>query len=119
MKNKVLLRRKRVQKRVRSKIIGKSAYPRLSVHRTNKHIYAQVIDDQKMHTLASANDTTLEEKKDVKVTSIQKAQYVGKLIAEIMKKEKIPQVVFDRGAYPYKGRIKALAESVRENGITI
>ena len=53
-----------------------------------------------MNTLAPAHDTNLEEKKDVKVTTIQKAQYVGKLIAEIMKKEKIPQVVFDRRAYP-------------------
>ncbi|MBP9815822.1 50S ribosomal protein L18 [Candidatus Woesebacteria bacterium] len=117
MKNKVLLRRKRVQKRVRSKIIRQSAYPRLSVHRTNKHIYAQVIDDHKMTTLVSASDTTA--KDGEKLNSTQKAQYVGKTIAELMKKEKITQVVFDRGAYPYKGRIKVLAESVREGGITI
>jgi large subunit ribosomal protein L18 len=117
MKNKVLLRRKRVQKRVRSKIIRMSDYPRLSVNRSNKHIYAQVIDDHKMHTLVSANDVTV--KVDDKMTSIQKAQFVGKTIAELMKKANIKQVVFDRGSYPYKGRVKALAEAVREGGITI
>ena len=116
MKNKVLLRRKRVQKRVRSSMIRVAAFPRLSVHRTNKHIYAQVIDDYKMHTLVSATDATI---KQAKLSSTQKAQQVGTDIAAAMKKHKIPQVVFDRGAYPYKGRIKALAEAVREAGITI
>ncbi|KXK11717.1 MAG: 50S ribosomal protein L18 [Microgenomates bacterium OLB23] len=100
MKNKVLLRRKRVQKRVRSRIIRMSEYPRLSVHRSNKHIYAQVIDDYKMHTLVSASDAAL--KDDSKMTSVQKAQYVGKAVAELLKKAKISQVVFDRGSYPYK-----------------
>lgn len=117
MKNKVLLRRKRVQKRVRSKIIRQSEYPRLTVHRSNKHIYAQVIDDYKMHTLVSASDVTATD--GDKMNSMQKAQYVGQTIAELMKKAKIKQVVFDRGSYPYKGRVKALAEAVREGGITI
>lgn len=115
MKNKILLRRKRVKKRVRSQIVGVAVYPRLSVHRTNNHIYAQVIDDYKMHTLASASDASIKEK----CSPIEKAQLVGKSIAEALKKKKIAQVVFDRGAFPYKGRIKALAEAVREGGITI
>jgi large subunit ribosomal protein L18 len=117
MKNKILVRRKRVQKRVRSRIIRMSVHPRLSVHRSNKHIYAQVIDDHKMSTLVSASDASL--KDGEKMSSMQKAQHVGKTIAELMKKAKITQVVFDRGSYPYKGRVKALAESVREGGITI
>ncbi len=116
MKNKVLLRRKKIQKRVRSKIIRQSDYPRLSVHRTNNHIYAQVIDDHKMQTLASASDSSL---KDEKMKPIEKAQFVGKTIGELMKKSKISQVVFDRGSYPYKGRVKALADAVRETGVTI
>lgn len=79
-------------------------------------MYAQVIDDYKMHTLASASDVSI---KDEKMSHIEKAQHVGKEIATHMKKHKIFQVVFDRGSYPYKGRVKALAEAVREAGITI
>lgn len=94
-----------------------SEFPRLSIHRTNNHIYAQVIDDFKMKTLAAASDLKLDSK--TAQTHVQKAEEVGKAIAAQMKKKKISQVVFDRGAFPYKGRIKALAEAVREAGITI
>lgn len=116
MKNKILLRRRKTQKRVRSQIIRKSAHPRLSVHRTNKHIYVQLIDDYAMKTLASASDAKL----DFKVGSnMEKAAEVGKIIAQSMKKIKVNRAVFDRGAFPYKGRIKALCEAVRNEGITI
>lgn len=115
MKNKILKRRARIKKRVRGKILRKSEFPRMSVHRTNNHMYVQVIDDHKNVTVASSNDMKL----DGKMNRTEKAQAVGKDIADQLTKKKIMQVVFDRGAYPYKGRIQALADSVREQGITI
>lgn len=116
MKNKILKRREKIKKRVRSKIVRKTDMPRLSVHRTNNHMYAQVIDDHKNCTLVAASDVSLEDKK---MNRTQKAEAVGKDLATKMKKKKITRVVFDRGAFPYKGRIKALADSVRKEGITI
>ena len=116
MKNKVLKRRAQIKKRVRSRIVRQSEHPRLTVYRTNNHVYAQVIDDHTMKTLASANDAAL---KDKKMNRTDKATEVGKALAADLKKKKVSQVVFDRGCYPYKGRIKALAEAVREGGITI
>ena len=116
MGHKLLARRERIKKRVRSRIVRQSAYPRLSVHRSNNHIYAQVIDDHKMVTLASASDLSLTKEK---MNRSEKARTVAQSIAEQMKKKKITQVVFDRGCYPFKGRIKTLADAVREAGITI
>ena len=92
--------------------------PRLSVHRTSKNIYAQLIDDAKGHTIAAAS--TLE--KDVKGSlstgaDTAAATAVGKLIAERATKAGVKDVVFDRGAYIYHGRIKALAEAAREGGL--
>lgn len=116
MKNEKIRKQLHRKTRVRSKIIQKSAYPRLTVFRSNKHIYAQVIDDFKMHTLISESDSSL---KDKQLTSTDKAKLVGKALAEKIKKKNIKQVVFDRGHYTYNGRIKALAEAVRESGITI
>ena len=116
MKNKILKRRAKIKKRVRSRIVRQSEFPRLTVHRTNNHLYAQVIDDFKGQTLIAANDVTLG---DTKLNNTQRAASIGKDLAARMKKKKITQVVFDRGCYPYKGRIKALAEAVREAGITI
>ncbi|MIL09810.1 50S ribosomal protein L18 [Salmonella enterica subsp. enterica] len=90
--------------------------PRLSVHRTSMHIYAQIIDDKQGHTLAAAS--TLE--KDLKGKSganIDAAAAVGKLVAERAKKAGVKEVVFDRGAYIYHGRVKALAEAAREGGL--
>lgn len=116
MKNKILQRRAKIKKRVRSRIVRKSEFPRLSVHRTNNHLYAQVIDDHAMKTLVAINDGAI---KDNKLNRTEKAQAMGKELAAAMTKKKIKQVVFDRGCYPYKGRIKALAEAVREAGITI
>lgn len=116
MKNKVLKQRKKRQFRVRSKIIRQSEYPRLTVYRSSMHIYAQVIDDFKHKTLASATDAS---DKAAKGTKTDKAKIVGKAIAEKLKALKVKQVVFDRGGFTYNGRIKALAEAVRENGITI
>lgn len=116
MKNPIFKRRARIKKRVRSRIVRQSEYPRLSVHRTNNHIYAQVIDDHKNVTLAAGSDMALSGKK---MSNTDKAVETGKMLAAEMKKKKITQVVFDRGCYPYKGRIKAFADAVREGGITI
>ncbi|OGK29457.1 50S ribosomal protein L18 [Candidatus Roizmanbacteria bacterium RIFCSPLOWO2_01_FULL_42_14] len=116
MKNRLIKRRERIKQRVRSKIVRRSEHPRISVYRSNSHIYAQVIDDFKMQTLAAASDAKLGSEK---MNRIEKARTVGRELAEIMKKKHIKQAVFDRGCYPYKGRVKVLAEAVREAGVTI
>ncbi|OGK39628.1 50S ribosomal protein L18 [Candidatus Roizmanbacteria bacterium RIFCSPHIGHO2_12_FULL_44_10] len=115
MKNRKLIQRERRKLRVRSKIIRQSDFPRLTVHRSNKHIYAQLIDDYKMLTLLAHNDVSIKET----VKAMDKARQVGTALAEKIKAKKIKQVVFDRGPYAYNGRIKALVEAVREGGITI
>ena len=103
--------KKRRQLRVRSKAKGTSLRPRLTVYRSNKHIYAQIIDDSKAITISSAND------KSSKGTKIEKASNVGKTVADAALKKGIEKVVFDRGSYAYHGRIKALAEAAREAGL--
>lgn len=103
-------------KRIRSKISGTSAIPRLCVFRSNTGIYAQIIDDETRTTLVSAS--TLD--KDLKIkngSNVEAAKVVGKAIAEKATKAKITKVVFDRGGYLYHGRVKALAEAARENGL--
>ena len=102
--------------RVRKTIMGTSAVPRLCVFRSNKEIYAQIIDDTINTTLVSASSLD----KDLKLengSNILAAQVVGKSIAEKAKKQKITKVVFDRGGYLYHGRVQALAEAARENGL--
>jgi large subunit ribosomal protein L18 len=104
--------------RIRSKISGTSEVPRLSVFRSNKQIYAQIIDDEKKSTLVSASSLD----KSLKLENggnIEAAKAVGKLLAEKAKKAKITKVVFDRGGYLYHGRVEALAEAARENGLEI
>lgn len=103
----------RRQKRVRARI-HESTLPRLTVFRSNKHIYAQVIDDAKGRTIAAAADTEVKTK-DVKVGL---ARAVGELVAKKAKLAKIDAVVFDRGSYKYHGRVKALAQGAREGGLT-
>ncbi len=99
--------------RIRSQVIGTPARPRLSVYRSNKFIYAQIIDDSKNITLAAANDMNITEK----LTKLQRAELVGKLIAENAKKANITSVSFDRGGFKYTGRIATLADKARENGL--
>ncbi|UTW60393.1 50S ribosomal protein L18 [Kordiimonas sp. SCSIO 12603] len=105
-------RRQRNRTQLRKKSAGR---PRLSVHRTNQHIYAQIIDDVKGATVAAAS--TLE--KDLKGAGSNKeaATKVGKLIAERAKAAGVETVVFDRGGFLYHGRVKALAEAARDNGL--
>lgn len=109
--------RKRHQ-RVRLKVSGTAEAPRLAVHRTTKHIYAQIIDDVKGVTLVSASSLD----KDLRETlkhggNIDSAKVVGEAIAKKAKKLKIEDVVFDRGGFLYHGRVKALADAAREAGL--
>lgn len=108
--------RKRRHARVRSKLSGTEARPRLNVFRSNKHIYAQLIDDVNGVTLASAS--TLDKEISVESTSnIDAATMVGELVAKRAVEKGIKSVVFDRGGYLYHGRIQALADAARENGL--
>lgn len=135
-------KRYRRHKRVRSKVFGTAALPRLCVFRSNKYIYAQLIDDKKGHTILSSSDLELQKSRlrrgsggRAKVKSqkhapshpskvrigagskVDIAKEVGKLIAKKALKKKIEKVVFDRGGYKYHGRVKALAEGAREGGL--
>ena len=100
--------------RVRNKISGTSECPRLNVFRSNNQIFAQIIDDEKQTTLVSSSSVELKIKNG---GNIEGAKEVGKDIALKAKKAKINKVVFDRGGYLYHGRVKALAEAARENGL--
>lgn len=104
--------------RVRKKIIGTTSLPRLSVFRSLRHIYAQVVDDSTGHTLASAS-TLAPEVVGGKTGQgkIGQAKLVGSLIAQKLLQKGIKQVVFDRGGYKYHGRVRALADAARESGL--
>jgi large subunit ribosomal protein L18 len=105
-------KRIRIKNRIRSKIFGTAERPRLSVFRSNKFIYAQIIDDIAKKTLGQVND--------MKVTQgnkTERAKELGKKIAEISLAKKINQVVFDRNGFKYTGRIKLMAEAARANGL--
>ena len=104
--------RKRIHTRIREKLSGTTERPRLCVHRSLNHIYAQVIDDQKGVTLASAS--TIKGKNGGNVAA---AKEIGKAVAEAAVAKGIKRVVFDRGGYLYHGRIKALADAAREAGL--
>lgn len=110
--------RLRIHKRIRKRLSGASTRPRLAVFRSNKHIYAQVIDDAKGATLTCASTLDVDAKKDLKSGgNIAAAKAVGKLVAERAKAKGIEAVLFDRGGYLYHGRVKALAEAAREAGL--
>jgi len=105
------------QKRIRAKIVGTSIRPRLTVFRSNEHISLQVIDDSVGKTLVSASD--LIKAKKTKATKTERAITVSKTLLELLKKQKITSLVFDRSYYKYHGRIKAVAETLREGGIKL
>jgi len=108
--------RKKRHKRVRTKLAGTTQRPRLNVFRSNKHIYAQLIDDATRVTLASAS--TLDKEISVDSTAnVEAAQAVGALIAQRAIEKGFTSVVFDRGGYLYHGRIQALADAAREKGL--
>lgn len=115
---KVKNRRKKRKLRTRSKIFGTPERPRLSVCRTNKHVYAQVIDDLKEDTLVQASTVDKEIKKKLKNKTLkEKSKEVGLLLANRCKDEKIDKVAFDKGRFNYHGCVKSLAEGAREGGL--
>jgi large subunit ribosomal protein L18 len=99
------------KKRTRAKIKGTVQRPRLSVFRSNKRIYAQLIDDQKGETLVAVGDASSNQSK------MEKAREVGNKLAGLALKKGVKEVVFDRGSYRFHGRVKALAEGAREKGL--
>ena len=117
-----LSRKLQTQKRHRRSrrfLIGDEARPRLSVYRSNNHIYAQVIDDYSQSTICAAStiDKELKEKSDELSSDCKSSSLVGKLLAKRAIKKGIKQVIFDRGGNIYHGRVKALAEAAREEGL--
>lgn len=111
---KKVLNRLRRKAKVRAKLSGTTSKPRLSIYRSNSNIYAQIIDDTTGKTLAASSD--LKMKKEG--TKVEMAKKVGADIASKAKGAKVKEVVFDRGGFAYHGRVKALAEGARENGLT-
>lgn len=105
-------RRKKIKFRIRKRVVGTQERPRLCVFRSNKQIYAQVINDSEGKTLASASSKGLE-----KMPKIQQAEKVGELVAQHAKSAGIESVVFDRNGYLYHGRVQALADAARKEGL--
>ena len=105
-------KRIRRHKKIRYSVIGTATIPRLSIFRSNKFIYAQLIDDAKAITLAQANDAKI-----TTGTKIERATSIGTLIGEAAKKQGIVKAVFDRGGFKYTGRVQALADAARKAGL--
>ena len=112
-----LERRLRIKKRIRKTITGTTERPRMSVFRSNKQIYVQIIDDLTGKTLVSASSKEKEVSEKSGVPKKEQAEWVGKLIAEKSLKAGIETVTFDRNGYLYHGRVKNLADSARKNGL--
>lgn len=112
-------KRQQRKKRVRAKVSGTKKRPRLSVFRSNRQIFAQLVDDDEGRTLLSASTSGLakNEKKDKTKTQI--AELVGEELAKLAKKKKIRSAVFDRGGYQYHGRVRAVAKGARKGGLEL
>jgi len=108
-------RRLKRRRRVRARIVGTAERPRLSVYRSNRGVFAQLVDDSRGHTLAAVNWIEPDLRK---LTASAQAKRVGELLAERAKRAGIESCVFDRGGYRYHGRVKALAEGAREGGLS-
>ena len=106
-------KRARLHKKIRSRVTGTAERPRLAVFRSNRYMYAQLIDDVLAVTVASASDIA----HTGTMTIVERATTVGKKLAEEAKKKKITSVVFDRGGFSYRGRVQALADGPREGGL--
>lgn len=112
------IKRNRKHLRVRKKVFGTAERPRLSIYKSLNHIYAQVIDDSKGETLAFASTLSPEIREEVgRKKNTAAARVIGRLVAEKARARGIEKVVFDRGGYPYHGRIAAFADAARENGL--
>jgi len=108
-------RRLKRRRRVRARIVGTAERPRLSVYRSNRGVFAQLVDDGRGHTVAAVNWIEPELRK---LTASEQAKRAGELLAERAKRAGIESCVFDRGGYRYHGRVKALAEGAREGGLS-
>jgi large subunit ribosomal protein L18 len=106
--------RLRRRRRVRARIVGSAERPRLSVYRSNRGVFAQLVDDAAGHTLAAVNWTEPELRK---LSAAEQAKRAGELLADRAKKAGVESCVFDRGGYKFHGRVKALAEGAREKGL--
>lgn len=106
----------RIKKGIRNKLSGTAERPRLTVYRSNKEIYAQLVDDVKGHTIIAAS-TSMPDYKAIEGTPVEKATAIGKALAAKAVEANISAVVFDRNGYLYHGRVKALAEGAREGGL--
>lgn len=113
--SKKLHRRQRIKKGIRKKVAGSPEKPRLTVYRSNREIYAQIIDDVQGFTLVSASSRNLD--KTEAQTPVDQAAAVGKILAERASAKNISTVIFDRNGYLYHGRVKALADGAREGGL--
>jgi large subunit ribosomal protein L18 len=111
-------RRQRIKYRIRKRLSGSESRPRMSVYRSNKQIYVQLVNDVTGETLVAASSKE-KEIASQKVNKIEQAKLVGKLIAEKAKEKGIETVVFDRNGYLYHGRVKNLADAARESGLKI
>lgn len=110
--------RRRIHLRSRARLRGRAQAPRVNVYRSLSHIYAQIVDDSRGHTLVAASSRDKEVRKTLKSGgNIAAAKVVGKVLAERAKAAGIKRVVFDRGGYAYHGRVKALADAAREGGL--
>ena len=110
--------RRRIHLRIRSRVGGRPQVPRLNVFRSLGHIYAQIVDDTRGHTLVSASSLDKEVRKTLKSGgNVAAAKSVGQVLATRAKAAGISRVVFDRGGYAYHGRVKALADAAREGGL--
>jgi large subunit ribosomal protein L18 len=110
--------RLRIHERIRKKVNGTESRPRLCVFRSNKHIYAQIVDDSKGTTLTAASTLDADAKGEVKNGgNVAAAKAVGKIVAKRALEKGIQSVLFDRGGYIYHGRVKALADAAREAGL--
>ncbi len=107
--------RQRIHSRIRRKLAGTASRPRLAVHYSNQHVYAQIIDDSVGRTLCSAS--TLDKEVGGGGASVATAEKVGKLIAERAKNHSVSAVVFDRGGHLFHGKIKAIADAARQGGL--
>ncbi len=109
--------RKRRHRRIRKKVVGTPARPRLCVYKSLRHIYAQLVDDSRGHTLVAASTLDPEIRDRVKSPDVEAAKLVGQLLARRAVERGIREVVFDRSGYPYHGKVRALAEAAREGGL--
>jgi large subunit ribosomal protein L18 len=109
------VRRAKIKRRIRKKVSGSTEVPRLTVYRSNKQIYAQIIDDVRGVTLVSSSSLKKEDAQNI--AKIEQARMVGKEIAEKAAAAGVERVVFDRNGYLYHGRVKSLADAARESGL--